>query len=238
MKVYRSASKEGAMRKAIEALNDCLADIKKNPTLLMFSGGSALELLAGIEMKYIGKHITVTVLDERYSRDAAVNNFSQLAETDFYKKAEHKGIDYIDTRVHHGITLQGLARKFERGLKRWRKKYPNGNIVITQGIGEDGHTAGMMPYARDQSRFEKLFQNEKKWVVGYNAPRGKTEYPRRITVTMPFLRSEVDCSIVYAVGTGKRAALKRVMAKKGMLNKTPGRIIHQERNATLFTDVK
>ena len=160
MKISKSVSRESAIRKAINQLNACLRNAKKKPILLMVSGGSALELLAGVEMRYMGRHVTVTVLDERYSKDPAVNNFSQLAETDFYKKAEYKGIDYIDTRVHHGIKLQGLARKFERGLRRWRKQHPKGNIIIMQGIGEDGHTAGIMSYPRDQKRFERLFEND------------------------------------------------------------------------------
>ena len=77
MKISKSASRENAIRKAIHQLNECLKNARKKPILLMVSGGSVLELLAGIEMKYIGKHITVTVLDERYSKDPAVNNFSQ-----------------------------------------------------------------------------------------------------------------------------------------------------------------
>ena len=237
MKVFRSASQDAAMRKAIDALNDCLKNARRKPTLLMLSGGSALELLAGIEMRNIGKHITITVLDERYSSDPAVNNFSQIAETEFYKKAERKGIDYIDTRVHRKITLYGLARKFERGLKRWRKKHPKGHIIITQGIGTDGHTAGIIPYPRDSKKFEQLFEKEDKWVVGYNAPRAKTEYPRRITVTSSFLQDQVDCAIVYAIGFAKQRALERVFAKKGSLFKTPARIVHEMKDVSLFTNI-
>src|SRR3989344_3898823 len=164
MKISRSASRETAMRKAIDRLNECLRSAKRKPVLLLLSGGSALELLECAEMKYIDKRVTIAALDERFSRDPAVNNFSQIAETDFYKKAERKGIDYIDTRIHRKISFYGLAQKFERSLKRWRKKYSSGVIIITQGIGEDGHTAGVLPYPENQKKFTQLFERER-WVV-------------------------------------------------------------------------
>jgi 6-phosphogluconolactonase/glucosamine-6-phosphate isomerase/deaminase len=224
------------MRKAMHRINDCLKDAQRRPVLLMLSGGSALELLAGIEMKYIGKRVTIAALDERYSRDSAINNFSQIAETDFYKKSERKGIDYIDTRIHRKISLYGLAQKLERRLKSWRKMYPKGRIIITQGIGNDGHTAGIMPYPESQKKFEQLFEKKNRWVVGYNAGRVKTEYPRRVTVTMPFLRNEVDCAILYATGSSKRRALRSLLAKKGNLAKTPARVFYEMRDTFLFID--
>ena len=224
------------MRKAILELNSLLKDAKARPVLLMLSGGSALELLEGIQMRNVGKNITITVLDERFSRDPAVNNFSQIAETEFYKKAERKGINYIDTRIHRKISLHALSRKFERGLRAWRRKYPKGKIICTQGIGEDGHTAGIMPYSRNAKKFARLFENQNHWVTGYEAPRVRTEYPKRTTVTFPFLRSEVENSVAYATGSRKRKAVRLVLAKRGSLAKSRGRILREMKNATLFVD--
>lgn len=224
------------MRKAILELNSLLKDAKGIPVLLMLSGGSALELLDGIQMRNVGKNITITVLDERVSSDPAVNNFSQITETEFYKKAERKGINYIDTRIHRKISLHGLSRKFERGLRSWRRKYPKGKIICTQGIGEDGHTAGIIPYTEHSRKFGRLFENQKHWVAGYDATRAKSEYPKRATVTFPFLRKEVENSVVYATGSKKRRAVKLVLAKRGSLAKTPGRILREMKNATLFVD--
>ena len=165
MKVSKSASREAAMRKAITRLNKCLRSATRKQVLLMLSGGSALELAAGIDMRHIGKHITIAALDERYSRDPAVNNFSQITETEFYKKAERKGVDCIDTRIYRRISLYGLARKFERGLRGWKKKHPAGRVIITQGIGEDGHTAGILPYREHPKKFAQLFERSSRWVV-------------------------------------------------------------------------
>ena len=225
------------MRKAIRALNMCLKRANQKQVLLMFSGGSALELLDGIELSLIGKHITVTVLDERYSRDPAINNFAQVAQTDFYREAEKKGIDYIDTRVHYRITLHRLAGKFDRALKRWRKNHPEGCIIVTQGIGEDGHTAGILPYSNQQRKFQRLFEHKQKWIVAYSVPKAANKYTRRMTVTFPFLREQADCSIVYATGKDKRRAIRKTLAKSGSLEATPSRVIQQMAAARLYTDL-
>ena len=238
MKVSKSRTREGAISKAIEKLNECLLSAGRKPILLMLSGGSALELLEGIDMRLIGKRVTITVLDERFSKDPAVNNFSQVCETGFYKRAELRGIDYIDTRVHHDMRLYALARKFERDLKRWRKKHPVGSILITQGIGEDGHTAGIMPYPENPKKFERLFEKGNRWIVAYNARKEKNEYPRRVSVNLPFLREQVDCSVVYTTGSAKRRAVRQVLAKRGNLAKIPARVIREMKEATLFTDLK
>lgn len=222
------------MRGAIKELNVCLRGVKKNPVLLMVSGGSSLELLDGIQMRNVGKHITITALDERVSADPAVNNFSQIVETDFYKKAERKGIDYIDTRLHRNISLRRFAKKFERGLRAWRRKYPKGKIMCTQGIGEDGHTAGILPYPENSRKFQRLFEKQNQWVVGYNAMKG--EYTKRVTVTLPFLREEIDCGVAYATGAKKRRAVRLVSARRGSLARTPARVLREMKNITLFID--
>ena len=109
-------------------------------------------------------------------------------------------------------------------------------MVITQGIGEDGHTAGIMPYPENSALFKSLFDDPEKWVVGYDA-EGRNEHPLRVTVTLSFLREVVDHSIVYAVGDGKKEALRQVLAETGTLWQTPARIIHEMRNVMLFTDL-
>jgi len=236
MNIYKARNKEGAMRGAIRELNVCLKGVRKSPLLLMVSGGSTIELLDGIEMRNVGKHITITALDERVSSDPAVNNFSQLVQTEFYKRAERKGIDYIDTRLQGAMSLRRFAKKFERGLRVWQKKNPRGKIMCTQGIGEDGHTAGILPYPENPRRFYQLFEKQNQWVVGYNATRGKSEYTKRVTVTLPFLRKEVDCGVAYATGSRKRKAVRLVSAKRGSLARTPARILREMKNITLFVD--
>jgi len=236
MEIYKAKNKDDAARKAIQMVNACLREAKKNPVLLMVSGGSAFNLLHGINAKNLGKHITISVLDERFSEDPKISNFVQLAGTEFYRKAGERGVSFIDTRPRAGETVEELAKRFEKGLREWRERNSKGKVIITQGVGEDGHTAGIMPYPENPKLFKRLFDDSSTWVVGYDAGE-KNEYALRVTITHPFLRDVVDHSIIYAVGEGKREALRRVFLKEGTLWETPARIIHEMKDVKLFTDV-
>lgn len=109
-------------------------------------------------------------------------------------------------------------------------------IFITQGIGEDGHTAGMMPYPEDPALFQSLFVDTDRWVVGYDA-EAKNTCPKRVTATIPFLRNIVSESIVFMCGSEKRAALERVVNREGTVAKTPALILHEMKSVHFFTDI-
>lgn len=224
MEAVRCTTKEEARTKAADELNDLFLKIR-DPILFLSSGGSSLELLDGI---HVDERITVSVLDERYSRDPAINNFTQLLE-------RAHPVAYIDTRAREYETLWQFAQRFEKELRAWKERNPSGSIVITQGMGPDGHTSGMMPYPEDPDVFEQLFNDPACWVRGYNA-KGKNEYPLRATTTMLFLR-RVDHSIAYITGEKKRPALERILAEAGTLAETPARIMREMKNVKIFTDI-
>ncbi len=224
MEVFRYKTKEEARAKAADGLDNLFREIS-GPVLFLSSGGSSLELLNGLQ---IGENVTVSVLDERYSTDPAVNNFVQLFE-------RIRPNAFIDTRVGQNEILEQLAERFEKELRMWKEKNPEGKIVITQGMGFDGHVAGIMPYPENRELFRQMFENRERWVVGYDAA-GKNQYPLRITVTFPFLR-QVDYSIGYIMGEAKRDALSRVTASEGSLPETPGRILREMKSVKIFTDI-
>ncbi len=204
------------------------------PTLFLVSGGSSLPLLSFIRPELLGPHLTIGVVDERYSSDPKINNFAQLVGTEFYKNASDRHASFIDTRPKDEEGLQGLSARFDSSLKEWRDAHPQGRIVITQGIGPDGHTAGIMPFPENPEKFKTLFENPAMWAVGYDAS-GKSAYPLRVTVTLPFLR-EVDVAIVYAVGDIKRTALKQGLHETHPLNEVPAGIIKEIRGSAVYTD--
>lgn len=203
--------------------------------LFLCSGGSAFELLHDISPECFSSALTIGVIDERYSRDEAVNNFAQLQKTDFYKVAVRAGAHTIDTFPRADETLEMLARRFEGELKGWMENNQSGLMVATMGIGEDGHTAGIMPFPEDRATFSALFEDSDVWVRGYDAGK-KSKYPLRITTTITFLK-EIDHSIVYCVGENKREALMRVFADTGTRAETPSRVIRDIKNVMLFTDI-
>jgi len=225
MEVKRYSTKQKAREAAAQKLNQLLDAYSHVPMLFLSSGGSSLELLDGLE---IGENVAVSVLDGRYSTDPQVNNFSQLLNFVTASKI-------IDTRVQEGESLEALAKRFERGLRDWKDKHPTGKIIITQGMGPDGHTSGIMPYPEDPQLFEALFNNTEHWVAGYDA-KEKNEYPLRVTTTMTFLRI-VDYSVAYITGEKKTAAFERVLAESGSLAETPARIMREMKDIQVFTDI-
>jgi 6-phosphogluconolactonase/glucosamine-6-phosphate isomerase/deaminase len=134
------------------------------------------------------------------------------------------------------MTLEEAAKAFEEALRTWKKEHPTGRIIITQGIGSDGHTAGIMPYPGEGMLFDGSFDDKTRWVAAYDAGN-KSSLPKRITVTLPFLRHMVDVSIVLASGSEKLPALKRTLAPNGSLSETPARIIGEMREVLLFTEL-
>jgi len=220
---------------ACRALANLLREHKERPVLLLLSGGSAFDLLKATLSDCIGTHTTIAVLDERFSEDQTTNNFALVEKTDFFQRAQEAGAQSIDSMIRVGDDVESLAIRFEVALRAWRSENPEGVILITQGIGPDGHTAGIMPFPENEKLFEKLFFDDSRWVCGYDAGT-KNQYPLRVTTTISFLLS-VDYSIVYCVGKNKKEALSRVLADQGNLVATPARIIREMKNAALFTDI-
>ena len=202
------------------------------PVLVLLSGGSAFDLLRKIDIENFGKHITIGVLDERFSTDEKVNNFAQLTATEFYRRAQEKGVHFIDTRIKEGETLEGLVKRFEKALREWKEENPVGTVIITQGIGTDGHTAGIMPHFENP----EMFDDPDIWVLGYDA-KEKLQHPLRVTVTFPFLRNIVDHSIVYAKGEEKKEIVEKIMAKQGSLAQIPALIIHEMKDVKIITEL-
>jgi len=233
MEVIRKKSRKEAIEKVSLRLNQILDAHSHVPMLFLSSGGSSLELLERIVI--FPPNFTVGMTDERFSEDPKVNNFARLAETLFFEKAQDRGAYFIDTRVQPGEDLEVFAKRFEAALTNWKEEHPGGRIVITQGVGVNGHTAGIMPYPKEEAVFQELFEGGT-WVRGYDAD-GRNEYSLRATITMPFFRM-VDHSVLYIIGKEKKDALSRMMSVKGMLFETPARIIHEMREVHVFTDIQ
>jgi 6-phosphogluconolactonase/glucosamine-6-phosphate isomerase/deaminase len=223
-----------ATRMASEAVRDTLAAHKNVPILFLVAGGSSMSLLPSLTHDLFDARVTMGVLDERFSTDPTINNYAQLAKTDFYGMAVTRGVSVIETLPKTDETIDDLAERFGTELKNWRISHADGVIIALQGIGPDSHTAGMMPYPDDESMFKFLFEDPSVWVVGYDASF-RHKYPLRVTVTMPFLRMTTT-SIVYAVGEDKKKALTSALAPTGELYRTPARIIHEMPHCLLYTD--
>lgn len=237
MKIFRESTREKARERARFELSALFRGLRERDILFLSSGGSALELLESFDEHSIDSFCTISMIDERYSREERVNNFSQLSRTPFYRKASTRGVRWIDTRVMEGETLEELEERFEGALRAWKANNPFGRVIATLGMGTDGHIAGIMPYPENPGRFSFLFEDPHQWVIGYDATKEKNEFPLRVTAQMTFLRTIVDYGVAYIAGEEKRVAFERVLVPEGQLPETPARILREMKNIVIVTDL-
>lgn len=211
-------------------LTDALRTNAEKPILLLVSGGSSLALLDFVEVTVLGPHITLTVLDERFSTDPKVNNFTQLEQTTFYQSCVRKGVQFVSTKVLAGESMEEVRDRFDTALHVWKEQNSEGVVMATMGIGSDGHMAGIFPGDHGVNF------SEDSWVAGYTVPSEVNQYADRITVTYTFLRQMVDFAIVFAVGEEKKVIIKQLQNSNCPLGKIPACILREIRSVTVVTD--
>lgn len=225
LEVFVQKTKEGAAKKLAEDLSSYLVVAKNSNQniLLLLSAGSAFSVLDFISNNSFGSNLTIAVLDERYDKTNENNNFNQLTKTDFYSRAKAHGCSFIDTSVKQNQTKESLAGFFEGELVSWSKNNPSGEITATVGMGNDGHTSGIMPFPDEKEYFEKLFESDK-WVVAYNAS-GKNEFADRVTTTITFLR-KIKRVFCFTVGKNKADVYLRLQ-KEAPVDEMPVQVIKE-----------
>jgi 6-phosphogluconolactonase/glucosamine-6-phosphate isomerase/deaminase len=222
---------ENAREEAGHALTTALVQNGDHPILLMLSGGSALQILDSVPNEVLGTHITLSVLDERYSTDPHVNNFAQLKTTDFFARATESGAQVISTEITNE-TPEETAVQWEVSLRVWKSVHPDGVVVATMGVGFDGHTAGIF------GEIPGVNFSGESLVVAYSVPKEVHEYTERITTTFTFLTEWIHEAVVYAVGEEKKEVLTRL--EKGVCTREemPACIFHEMQSVKVYTNVR
>jgi len=221
---------------AARVLSDWLLVSKERPVLLLLSGGSAFSFLDLVGIPSSAR-LTVSMLDERFSIDPAVNNFLGLSQTQFFTRAIEKGVEMLPTIPEDTESLLAFAKRLEAQIISWREMHPEGSVIVTQGIGSDGHTAGILPHLSDPDLFRTLFCDNARLFVGYEAPEGSSPFRERATVTIPFLTGVVERALVFAAGPEKVAVVERLLKGDGEVYEYPMVAIRGMQNAHLVTDI-
>lgn len=238
IKVESCTDKRNCVLEARQALADKLGELKgsNTSTLLCLSGGSALEILKDFDFSVLGPHVTITVLDERYSTDPSINNMAQIYTTGFIESAMNEGCELIDTRVKEDESIEELVAGYNMAIVRWIENHKFGKIVATAGMGPDGHTSGIIP---GSDNFEDLFmKNNQRYVVGYKAANQPEDRCMRATTNFEFLRM-ITFAVLLVTGAEKQEGLNRVLGENGSLVETPARIWQEIAGQVfLFSDLK
>lgn len=201
--------------------------------LLLLSGGSSLSVLEHVTIPD-PSYTTLGLIDERYTIDPKDQNISSILEIESVQTAQQKGLQVI-SMLDTKLEMDECAHEYEIKIREWKEKYPTGTIIALMGIGEDGHTAGIMPHPEHPQLFTMLFENTS-WVIGYNAGE-KSVHPLRITMTNTFLRRYVHTAVIYAVGETKRDALAHLLVPFGATTYTPCRIAYDMKEVFVYTDL-
>lgn len=215
-------------------------------TLLLLSGGSVTRLYSDLA-QFINTSdlnfdfLAIGQVDERFKpeqpggfKSTKEINAEFIRETGLWQVCQKKNIPY--NFPHQEGTLEEAAKKYNKQLSDLFEHFPYKIGVL--GIGEDSHTAGLLP------GYERVW-NIDKYIIGYNLgqnnPRGlfcQHKFKQRISVTPRALR-QLDHTIVVAVGEKKKEAIDNVINPLNIDNfdKYPAAILQKIKKVDLFTDI-
>ena len=211
--------------KETEEVADFLAnainrELELGKNVLWFAtGGSSIpvQVLASKKInREFSNKLTITLTDERYgSVGHKDSNLSKMLELGF----EIPGAKLIPFLNDEGFieTAKNLSQTLNEEIKKADYK------IGMFGIGEDGHTAGILPYS-DAIKTSDL-------ICAY-----KTPIFDRITIT-PQVISILDEAIVYGMGENKWPILEKLQEDIS-LGEDPSQILKKVPLLTIFTDYK
>ncbi len=238
---------------AAQLLIKSLKSHQKEKILILLSGGSVINLykkLAGYIRSANIKNDSLVVgqVDERFkpenskletrnSNKTSKINSQIIGETGLWEVCNKKSIPYY--LVSQEGTLEESAEKYDQTISKLFKEYTYKIAVL--GIGEDGHTAGLLP------GYEKAW-NIDKFVVGYKIDDGQNKamaiscpniFRQRITVT-PKTLQDLDQVLVVASGENKKEAIREILdpVNENNINKYPAVLLQKIKEVDLFTDIK
>ena len=199
------------------------------PTLLLYSGGSALTVFEHLSPSVLGPYLTICAVDERFDEQATTSNAVTFMKTPFYDAIAQSESHFIDTHTHEGEDLGALTLRIRSSIDAWLTNNPNGNLFVILGIGTDGHTAGILPHPDDEHRFAELFLGPDH-VTGYST--NDPDHPNRVTTTGTLLQ-HANHIWVYAVGAEKQQAIKQLFELPA--HQLPAHLI-KDLPGTIYTD--
>lgn len=252
---------ELVFQKAAQVIIDTIEANKDKKILLLLSGGSAAGTYSKIKDQISKiKNISFGQADERYFGENPKSKFQisnktqnpnfkyqysaedinayQIGKTGLWEVCKKREIPYY--LVSQEGSLEQCANEYNETMKQLFMECDYKIAIL--GIGEDGHTAGLLP------GYQKEWDKDK-YVIGYEINRGQNNagavvcpkvFRQRITIT-PFALSQLDQAIVVAVGEKKRKILEHLTFNiQHLTDKTldvfPAAILRKIKKVDLFTD--
>lgn len=185
---------------------------KNLKTLWLVSGGSNAPLAAEVlralpDNKLV--NLTVAMVDERYGKVGHPDsNQYKLSEAGF----DFSRVNFAPILGQERLSLYQTADTYENRLQAMFKE--SDKIIGQFGIGEDGHTAGILPHSAACRIDDRL-------VIGYRGPDFE-----RVTLSFPAIK-QVDEAYIFAYGEEKSQVLHSLYEKDLALANQPAQIFRQ-----------
>lgn len=197
---------------------------KTQKKIIFLSAGSWLQLYEELSKEIIpfGKDISISFaqVDERFQPENIDDvNAETIAKTGILENGSKTIF------ISKNGTLEQSTKEYEKNISHF---FGNDSYkIVLLGVGEDGHTAGLLPGYQHAWDKDQL-------VVGY---KNNGKFPQRITLTPKALRL-MDESIIYAVGEKKRPVINILLGlnERKNLGEFPTGILKEMKNVHLFTD--
>lgn len=209
-------------------------------TLVLLSGGSALEVLEHVDPEVLGPHLTLQMADERCSDIQIANNFFKLVQTKFYKEALNRGVHITSSTSKENDNERACSEiqtNLENGFNTFVATYAphDRNIVALLGAGADGHTASIFP-TQDIEKFNQTYYDKKHTYTCVTVH--ENEYKDRVTITLSALEEYVHEIIFYVVGDTKHDIVSRIITfrDEAPAHVLPAAAITQLPNVSFYTD--
>jgi 6-phosphogluconolactonase/glucosamine-6-phosphate isomerase/deaminase len=208
--------------------------LAEKPVMLLLSAGSATELYrqlaTSLELAFSPGRLLVSLLDERWDTDVrhADANDVAIRATGLIEKLESLGAQY-----HPVLSGAGLATD-AGAFGAWLGEQTHGRrLVVLMGIGNDGHTAGMLP-DDDADQFAARFDGEA-LAAGYQGP---DQFAGRITTTLPLLR-RADQAYLLAASAEKEVIVRQLLdqTREVALNQFPAKVIFEMQDVTILSTI-
>lgn len=217
------------------------------PVVLLLSGGSAAPIGAAVcrdiedalHMNATAQNNTaadeglpecmISLVDERFGPaghpDSNWNFLEPLARNWHYLKPFPLLTGTSGSGEDFGITVES----FNRFLAGIAQQQQCGEIFVAAlfGIGEDGHTAGILP----ESPAAVISPDSERFASGY-----KSIPHTRITIAPPFF-SHIDLALVWISGPEKQQVIKSVQRNISPAVQ-PAQFLKQAKETVIFTDLE
>lgn len=211
---------------------------QKQQVLLLWSGGSvqtiAKQLCVFLSQFDDLSWLHMSLIDERYGEPSHPDSNELLIR-------ETGIVDLIESKGGHWqpiLTGKTMAEETER-ISKYFSSHQEKTIIGVFGVGEDGHTAGMLPIFDNQEQFDQLFQPDTKQPYSsLDLEQLNSTYPnpykKRITLNILGIQL-VTHKIVFAIGDKKREVLRQIQDQSTSIFQCPAKLLDQP-GTHLFTD--